>query len=53
MKILATIVLLFTILRLYITIKHLIINGGSWDTLLGVVLITWGIWFFEKYRYKV
>ena len=53
MKILAGLVLLLVIIRLYITISNLISNGWTWDTLIGVAIVTWGIWFFEKYRYKV
>jgi|LakMenE18May11ns_1017448.scaffolds.fasta_scaffold9495450_1 hypothetical protein len=50
MRILAFLVLLLAIIRLYITISNLIVNGWTWDTLIGIVTITWGIWFFEKYR---
>ena len=53
MKTLAGLVLLLVIIRLYITISNLISNGWTWDTLIGVAIVTWGIWFFEKYRYKV
>jgi len=52
MKILVFLVLLLVIVRLYITISNLIINGCTWDTLIGAVIVTWGIWFFEKYRAK-
>jgi hypothetical protein len=52
MKTLAGLVLLLVIIRLYITISSLIVNGWTWDTLIGVVIVTWGIWFFEKYRAK-
>lgn len=50
MRILAFLVLLLAIIRLYITISNLIVNGWTWDILIGIVTITWGIWFFEKYR---
>jgi hypothetical protein len=52
MRILAFLVLLLAIIRLYITINNLIVNGWAWDTLIGAVIVTWGIWFFEKYRAK-
>jgi membrane protein CcdC involved in cytochrome C biogenesis len=50
MRTLAFLVLLLAIVRLYITINSLILNGWTWDTLIGAVIVTWGIWFFEKYR---
>ena len=50
MKTLAGLVLLLVTIRLYITISNLIVNGWTWDTLVGAVIVTWGIWFFEKYR---
>lgn len=52
MKLLATTLLLMTILNLYFLIKDIMVKGWTWDLPVGMILVALSIYYYEKYRTK-